>query len=98
VTLQEYSGSSILYTTSIHPGRNRVYLAEWMRGRYAFAIDLTTLRPVARYDVGGGGALGITVDVERDRLFVSSLWGLEVFDLATDRLIVRKRTGLGNRP
>ena len=98
VMLEEHTGSAILYTTSVHPGRNRIYLAEWMRGRYAYAIDLTTLRPVARYDVGGGGALGITVDVERDRLFVSSLWGLEVYDLATDRLIARKRSGLGNRP
>jgi hypothetical protein len=98
VTLREYSGSSVLYTNSIHRGRNRIYLAEWMQGRYAYAIDLTTLRVVDRYDVGGGGALGITVDEARDRLFVSSLWGLEVFDLTTDTLITRKRTGLGNRP
>jgi hypothetical protein len=33
--------------------------------------------------------MGIAVDAERDRLFVSSLWGLEVLDLKTDRLIAR---------
>ena len=96
-SLQRYTGSLMLYTNSIHPGRNRIYMAEAMHARYAYAIDLTTLQPVARYDVGGGGAMGITVDPERDRLYVSSLWGLEVFDLANDRLIARMRTGLGNR-
>jgi hypothetical protein len=97
VALRQFTGSSCLYTSSIHPGRNRIYLGEWLQGRYAYAIDLTTLRVVARYDVGGGGALGMTVDPERDRLFVSSVWGLEVFDLATDKLIARRRIGLGNR-
>ena len=97
-TLERQTGSLVLHTTSIHPGRNRLYLAEWMQGRYAYALDLTTLQVVARYDVGGGGALGISVDPERDRLFVSSMWGIEVFDLATDGLIARKRLGLGNRP
>ncbi len=98
ISLERHTGSLLVYTGSIHPGRNRAYVSEFMQGRYVHAVDLTTLRPVARYDVGGGGAMGIAVDAERDRLLVSSLWGLEVFDLATDRLMLRKRTGLGNRP
>lgn len=97
-SIEAYTGSATLNTGSIHPGRNRVYLTEFHHGRYAYAIDLDTLKPVARYDVAGGAGLGISVDPERDRLFVSSLWGLEVYDLATDRLILRMRTGLGNRP
>lgn len=97
VLLDEHTGSSILYTHSIHPGRNRIYTAEWMRGRYAYAIDLESLRVVARYDVGGGGALGITVDPGRDRLLVSSVWGLDVFDLRNDALLTRRRLGFGNR-
>ncbi len=98
VTLEAHTGSLMLHTTSIHPGRNRIYLVDWMNGRYAYAVDLTTLEVVARYDADGGGALGVAVDPERDRLFVSSVWGLEVFDLATDTLIARLRTGTGNRP
>ena len=98
VTLTPLTGSQSLDTRSIHPGRNRIFVTQWMQGRYVHAIDLTTLKVVARYDAGGGGALGVAVDPERDRLFVSSLWGLEVFDLKTDRLIARKRLGLGNRP
>jgi hypothetical protein len=98
VALKANSGSLTVQSDSIHPARNRMYLADWMQGRYAYAVDLTTLRVVARYDVGGGGAMGISVDPERDRLFVSSMWGLEVVDLATDTIVARMRTGLGNRP
>jgi hypothetical protein len=98
VTLYRRTGSASLFTHSVDRRRNRVYLEEFMHGRYAFGIDLTTLKVVTRYDVGGGGALGISVDPERDRLFVSSVWGLDVFDLKTDRRIARKRMGTGNRP
>jgi hypothetical protein len=98
VSLKVNDGSVMLHTSSIHPGRNRLYLVDWMQGRYAYALDLTTLRVVARYDVGAGGSPGLAVDPERDRLFISSLWGLEVFDLKTDTLIARKRTGLADRP
>jgi len=98
VSLQANNGSLVIAAGCIHPRRNRLYVTEWMQGRYVYAVDLTTLKVVGRYDVGGGGALGVTVDPDRDRLFVSSLWGLEVIDLGTDRIVDRKRTGLGNRP
>jgi hypothetical protein len=98
ISLRANNGSLALTTSCIDARRNRLYAAEWMQGRYVYALDLTTLKVVARYDVGDGGALGVTVDPDRDRLFVSSLWGLEVIDLATDRIVDRKRTGLGNRP
>jgi hypothetical protein len=98
VSLQLHTGSVVLFTTGIHPGRNRLYLVDWMQGRDAYALDLTTLRVVGRYDVGGGGSLGVTVDPQKDRLFISSLWGLEVFDLKTETLIARKRMGLVSRP
>lgn len=98
ISLEPHSGSQSLDTRSVHPGRNRIYVTQVMQGGDTHALDLTTLDVVARYDGGGGGAFGVAVDAERDRLFVSSLWGLEIFDLKTDRLIARKRTGLGNRP
>jgi hypothetical protein len=98
IALEANNGSLAVQTDSVHPGRNRIYLADWMQGRWAYAVDLDTLRVVQRYEVGGGGAMGVTVDPERDRLFVSSMWGLEVVDLATDTVVARIRTGLGNRP
>jgi hypothetical protein len=98
VTLDEYTGSYALHTGSVDPTRNRIYLADWMQGRHAYALDLDSRRVVARYAVGGGGSLGLTVDPERGRLYVSSLWGLDVVDLASGQMIARKRSGLGNRP
>jgi hypothetical protein len=98
IALTPFTGSQSLDSRSVHPGRNRIYVTQDLQGRYTHAVDLTTLKVVARYDVGGGGAFGVAVDADRDRLFVSSLWGLEIFDLTTDRLITRKRIGLGNRP
>ncbi len=98
IALTANGGSLIVHTTSIDAGRHRIYLADWMQGRYAYAVDSTSLRLVTRYDVGGGGALGIAVDAERNRLFVSSVWGLEVVDLGTGDVVARIRTGVGNRP
>lgn len=97
-SLEGFSGSSMLYTETIDPGRNLMYLTELMHARYAYAVDLDSVQPVARYDVASGGAMGLTVDPERNRLYVSSLWGLEVIDLAAGRVIERLRLGLGNRP
>lgn len=97
ILLRQFTGSSIAYTGSIHPGRNRLYVGEFMQGRRAWGIDLTTLQAVVHYDIAGGGAAGMAVDAERDRLLVSSLWGIEVFDLATGRVLMRRRMGLGSR-
>ncbi len=98
VTLEPFGNSLMLSPQGIHPGRNRLYVAELMKGQQAHAFDLTTLRRVATYDVGSGAGIGVSIDAERDRLFVSSLWGIEVFDLKTDTLLMRRRLGLGNRP
>lgn len=87
------TGSLMMPSGAIDPQRNRIYPVEWMQGRYAYAIDTSTLRPVARYDVQSGGSWGATVDAERGRLLVVSLWGMEVFDLDTGALIARKRLG-----
>lgn len=77
--------------------RDRLYMTEWVPGRYAYALDLATLQPAARYDMRNGGSQSAAVDVERDRLYVPGLWGLEIFDLATGQLLRRKRLGLINR-
>jgi hypothetical protein len=97
ITLQAHTGSASLFTHAIDPARDRLWLVEWMQGRRVHAIDLDTRRVVEHYDVGGGGGLGVMVDVERDRLWVSSMWGIDVFDLATGARVHRQRIGTGNR-
>jgi len=78
--------------------RDRLYVADWLHGRWINAIDLDTLELTGRLGAHSGGSLGTTADVVRDRLLVASIWGLEVFDLATGRVIARKRLGLMARP
>lgn len=93
---QALTGSFLMPSTAVDPGRDRVYPVEWMQGRYAYAVDTSTLRPVARYAVQSGGGLAATVDPERGRLVVTGIWGMEVFDLASGALIARRRLGFFN--
>ena len=58
----EHSGSLV---TSVHavdiPG-NRLFVWEWMQGRYAYGVDLTSLEPSIRFRVHSGSILGGAVD------------------------------------
>jgi hypothetical protein len=92
------TGSFLMPSSAIDPRRDRIFPVEAIQGRYAYAVDTGTLRPVARYDVEGGGGVGAAVDSERGRLFVASFWGMEVFDIASGKLIARKRLSLHSRP
>ena len=57
----------------------------------------------AHYDVYrcGGCGLGVTVPLptpeELDRIYVTGLWGMEVFDLESKALLARKRLGFFSR-
>ena len=84
---------------SMHRARDRLYVAEWLNGRYAHELDLGSLEVTRSFAHRDGGANGIAVDEELDRLYTVGLWGMEVFDLATGALIARKRLGfLGRSP
>ena len=72
---------------------------EWMRRRRNPRVDLDDAATRSHATTSGAAAaLGVGVDPERDRLFVSSLWGLEIFDLKTDALVARKRHGARQSP
>src|SRR5262245_620435 len=92
------TGSFMMPRSAVDPRRDRIYPVESMQGRYAYAVDTSTLRPVTRFAVEAGGGAGATVDSERGRLLVVSTWGLEVFDVDSGALITRKRLSLKNRP
>lgn len=77
--------------------RGTGFFAEWIRGRKAVEIDLESLAQVAVYPANDGGISSLSVDPELGRLFTTGLWGVEVFDLASGRLILRRRTEFGPR-
>jgi outer membrane protein assembly factor BamB len=93
-----HSGSLGTGVHAVDSRRGRLYFGEWMQGRYVYALDLGTLAPAPRLATRSGSVLGVTVDVERDRLLASSMWGLEVVDLNTGAVLRRVRLGLTNRP
>jgi len=89
--------SLIVGPSSIHRRRDSLFLAEWFNGTVAYELDLETRKVVRRFPHRDGGALGITVDEELDRLYVVGVWGMEIFDLETGRLLRRRRLGLLSR-
>jgi len=82
---------------AVHPARGTVFFAEWLSGSRIFEVDTSTLDLRHVYDSHNGANHSLAVDVELDRLLVSGLWGVEVFDLASGRLVARRRLGVGPR-
>lgn len=82
---------------SVHRARDRLYVTEWLNGHYAHELDLGSLEVTRSFAHRDGGAPGIAVDEEFDRLYTVGLWGMEVFDLTTGALILRKRLGFPSR-
>ncbi len=89
--------SLIVGPSSIHRRRDSLFLTEWFNGTAAYELDLETRKIVRRFLHRDGGALGITVDEDLDRLYVVGVWGMEIFDLETGRLLRRRRLGLLSR-
>ena len=90
-------GSLLLSRYSIHTKRDTIYFVEWLGGRYVHEMSLFPFRFQRSYRHNNGGAIGLTVDEDLDRIYVTGLWGLEVFDLETGNLIFRKRLGFFSR-
>lgn len=92
-------GALVVGPTSVDRSRDALYVSEWFQGRSVFEVDLATLTVRRAFAHRNGGAHGVTVDEEMDRLYAVGLWGMEVFDLRTGALIARKRLGmLGRAP
>jgi hypothetical protein len=89
--------SLIVGPRSIHRERDSLFLVGWFNGTHAYELDLETRAIVREYPHRDGGALGVTVDEERDRLYVVGVWGMEVFDIPTGKVLLRKRLGLLSR-
>lgn len=91
-----FSGSFVAGSDP-HPGRGTFFVAEWLTGSTTYEIDARTLTLRSRLEPHDGGVANIGVDDRYDRLFLSSMWGLDVMDLATGRPVRRLRTGFGCR-
>jgi hypothetical protein len=80
-----------------HRGRDSFFVGEWLTGSTVYEIDLGRLALRRRFEPRNGCITELAVDEEYDRLFATSLWGVDVIDLRTGRVVRRIRTGTGAR-
>jgi hypothetical protein len=90
-------GSHIVVNGSLHEGRDSVFFIQWLSGSKIFEVDRSTLELVREYDAHHGGNHGIVVDDELDRIWITGIWGMDVLEAGTGRLLSRTRLGLGPR-
>lgn len=98
LTGEIHTGSRVSHHEGYSKALNTAYIADWISGKYVHEIDLTTLKATRKFLFNGGAALGATVDDDLGRLWISHLWGISVFDLASGRLLSKHRAGFINRP
>jgi hypothetical protein len=84
-------------TESIDERRDRLFLSQWGDGSTIFAMDLGSLVATPAFDTHDTGSFATVVDAGHDRLIASGLWGVNVFDMATGALLLRRRLGPGVR-
>jgi hypothetical protein len=93
---RRYPGSLAL-STGIHERRDTFFAGHWLTGSTVYEIDLGSLALRSRLQPRHGGTSALSLDEGHERLFVSSMWGLEVLDIESGRAVARVRTGLGCR-
>ena len=87
----------IVRAESLHGRRRTLYLSEWVGGSRIFEMDLDSGELLRTFETLDAGSFGLSVDEELDRLFATGIWGLNVFDLESGRIIHRQRLGPGGR-
>jgi hypothetical protein len=90
-------GSLSTMIDATYPERGSGFFAEWIRGTKVVEADLESLARIGVYWTRNGGTSSLAVDPGLHRLFATGLWGVEVFDLRTRELILRRRTGFAPR-
>jgi hypothetical protein len=88
---------SLAMAPTPHHGRDSFYVGHWLTGSRVYEVDLGRLTLRRSFEPRSGCIAELAVDEEYDRLFATSLWGVDVIDLRTGRVSRRIRTGTGAR-
>ena len=88
---------SLAMAPTPHRGRDSFFVGHWLTGSTVYEIDLGRLALRRRFEPRSGCIAELAVDEEYDRLYATSLWGVDVIDLRTGRVARRIRTGTGAR-
>jgi hypothetical protein len=90
-------GSLSTMIDATYPERGSGFFAEWIRGTKVIELDLGNRAEIGAYWTRNGGTSSLAVDPGLHRLFATGMWGVEVFDLRTRELILRRRTEFAPR-
>ena len=88
---------SLAMAPTAHRSRDSFFVGHWLTGSTVYEIDLGRLALRRQFEPRNGCIAELAVDEEYDRLFATSLWGVDVIDLRTGRVARRIRTGTGAR-
>ena len=88
-------GSLAFAPESYHPKRDALFAGEIFSDS-AFGFSLENHQLIQKYP-SIGGIIELTVDPDRDRLYLANMWGLDVWDLKSGERIKRMRLGTVNR-
>jgi hypothetical protein len=88
---------SLAMAPTPHVARDTFYLGHWLTGSTIYEVDLGRLTVRRRFEPRNGCIADLAIDERYDRLFATSVWGVDVINLRTGRVERRIRTGAGAR-
>jgi hypothetical protein len=81
---------------SLDPARDSLFVSEFNVGSDVFEVDLGSLE-VRQVFHPRGGVTGVAVDRKAQRIWTAGMYGVEIFDIDSGRLLARRRTGTLSR-
>jgi hypothetical protein len=81
---------------SLDPARDSLFVSEFNVGSEVFEVDLGSLE-VRQVFHPRGGVTGVAADREAQRIWTAGVYGVEIFDIDSGRLLARRRTGTLSR-
>jgi hypothetical protein len=90
-------GIFVVERASASARRDSVFVGEFINASVVRELDRVTLEQRRAIDTDNGSVVAATVDDPLGRLWVTGLWGVEVFDLASGERIAARRLGFASR-
>lgn len=88
---------SLAMAPTPHRARDTFYVGHWLTGSTVYEFELGRRAVRRRFEPRSGCIADLAVDEEYDRVYATSLWGVDVINLKNGRVERRIRTGTGAR-
>jgi len=88
---------SLAMAPTTHRKRDSFFVGTWLTGSTVYEIDLGQPAVRRQFELRSGCIADLAVDELYDRVYATSMWGVDVIDLSRGRVERRIRTGTGAR-